>query len=60
MIVAICVAMANWFTFTVALITWIPLAMRTPLEEQNLIEGFGDQYWENLKVTGRYLPKIRK
>lgn len=60
MIVAICVAMVNWFTFTVTLITWIPLAMRTPLEEQKLIEEFGEQYREYMKVTGRYFPKIKK
>jgi protein-S-isoprenylcysteine O-methyltransferase Ste14 len=58
MIVAVCVAMANWFSLMVALITWIPVAMRIPLEEQKLIEEFGDLYREYMRVTGRYLPKI--
>ena len=60
MIVAICVALANWFILAVALFTWIPLAMRTPLEEAKLIEAFGDEYRDYMARTGAYLPKLLK
>ena len=58
MIMAICAALANWFIFTMAILTWIPLAMRTPLEEARLIETFGDEYREYMEQTGRYFPKL--
>ncbi len=32
--------------------------MRTPLEEQKLIEAFGDEYRAYMQRTGRYLPKL--
>lgn len=59
MIVAICVALANWFILAIALLTWIPLAMRTPLEEAKLLDAFGDEYREYMERTGRYIPKFR-
>jgi len=57
-IMTIAVAAASWWIFGLGLVTWIPLAMRTPLEEQKLIEAFGDEYREYIKHTGRYLPKL--
>jgi protein-S-isoprenylcysteine O-methyltransferase Ste14 len=58
MIVSVCVALANWFILSVALLTWIPLILRTPLEESKLIEAFGDEYREYMTKTGRYFPKF--
>lgn len=34
------------------------LALRTPLEEQKLIEKFGDDYREYMAMTGRFFPKL--
>jgi protein-S-isoprenylcysteine O-methyltransferase Ste14 len=34
------------------------MAARTPKEEANLIEKFGDEYREYMKRTGRFLPKL--
>jgi protein-S-isoprenylcysteine O-methyltransferase Ste14 len=34
--------------------------MRTPKEEANLIEKFGDEYREYMKHTGRFLPYLGK
>jgi len=58
-ILAIATAAANWFIFGIGLLTLIPLSMRTPLEEQRLLETFGDEYRDYMKQTGRYLPKLR-
>jgi len=33
--------------------------MRTPIEEQHLIDRFGDEYRRYMSRTGRYLPKKR-
>lgn len=36
------------------------LAIRTPKEEQRLIERFGDQYRDYMVKTGRFLPRFRQ
>ena len=39
-------------------LAFILMAIRTPKEEANLIEKFGDEYREYMKRTGRFLPKL--
>jgi protein-S-isoprenylcysteine O-methyltransferase Ste14 len=34
------------------------LVIRTPIEEQKLIERFGDEYRRYMAVTGRFFPKL--
>ena len=48
----------NWFIAVLGILTFILMAIRTPKEEANLIEKFGDEYREYMKRTGRYLPKL--
>jgi protein-S-isoprenylcysteine O-methyltransferase Ste14 len=48
----------NWFIAALGILTFILMAIRTPKEEANLIEKFGDEYREYMKRTGRFLPKI--
>ena len=48
----------NWFIMVLGLLAFIGMASRTPKEEANLIEKFGDEYREYMKRTGRYLPKL--
>jgi protein-S-isoprenylcysteine O-methyltransferase Ste14 len=48
----------NWFIAALGILTFILMAIRTPKEEANLIEKFGDEYREYMKRTGRYLPKL--
>jgi protein-S-isoprenylcysteine O-methyltransferase Ste14 len=57
-ILAIAVAAANWFILGVGILTYIPLALRTPLEEKRLLETFGDEYQDYMEKTGRYFPKL--
>jgi protein-S-isoprenylcysteine O-methyltransferase Ste14 len=48
----------NWFIAGLGILAFIGMAIRTPKEEANLIEKFGDEYREYMKHTGRFLPKF--
>ena len=48
----------NWFITMFGVLAFILMAIRTPKEEANLIEKFGDEYREYMKRTGRFLPKL--
>ena len=48
----------NWFIALLGVVAFIGMAIRTPKEEANLIEKFGDEYREYMKRTGRFLPKL--
>lgn len=48
----------NWFVALLGILAFIAMAVRTPKEEANLIEKFGDEYREYIKHTGRFLPKL--
>ncbi len=48
----------TWFIAALGIVTFILMAIRTPREEANLIEKFGDEYREYMKHTGRFLPKL--
>lgn len=50
----------NWFIAVLGVLTFILMAIRTPKEEANLIEKFGDEYREYMKTTGRFLPYLGK
>ena len=48
----------NWFIAALGMLAFIGMAIRTPKEEANLIEKFGDEYRDYMKRTGRFLPKF--
>jgi protein-S-isoprenylcysteine O-methyltransferase Ste14 len=48
----------NWFIAGLGILAFILMAVRTPKEEANLIEKFGDEYREYMKRTGRFFPKF--
>jgi len=48
----------NWFIIFMGVGAFIVMAIRTPKEEANLIEKFGDEYREYMKKTGRFLPRL--
>ena len=49
----------NWFIAALGVFAFITMAIRTPKEEANLIEKFGDEYREYMKRTGRFLPRLK-
>ena len=48
----------NWFIMMMGVLSFILMAIRTPKEEANLIEKFGDEYREYMNRTGRFFPKL--
>jgi len=48
----------NWFIAGLGVFAFIMMAIRTPKEEANLIEKFGDEYRDYMKRTGRFFPKF--
>ena len=48
----------NWFIAMLGVLAFMGMAIRTPKEEANLIEKFGDEYREYMQRTGRFLPKF--
>ena len=49
----------NWFIALAGVLAFIVMAIRTPKEETNLIEKFGDEYREYMQRTGRFLPRLK-
>lgn len=47
----------NWFVILLGALAFIVMAIRSPKEEANLIEKFGDEYRDYMKRTGRFFPK---
>jgi protein-S-isoprenylcysteine O-methyltransferase Ste14 len=50
----------NWFIAMCGVLAFSLMAFRTPKEETNLIEKFGDEYREYMKRTGRFLPRLSR
>lgn len=50
----------NWFIAALGILAFVAMAIRTPKEEANLIDKFGDEYREYMERTGAFLPKITK
>lgn len=49
----------SWFIALLGILAFIAMTKRTPQEEANLIEKFGNEYSEYMKRTGRFLPGSR-
>jgi protein-S-isoprenylcysteine O-methyltransferase Ste14 len=55
---SVTVLTANWFIGISSVAVLALLAIRTPKEEQMLIERFGQQYRDYMTMTGRFIPRI--
>jgi protein-S-isoprenylcysteine O-methyltransferase Ste14 len=49
---------ANWLIGLCSIFVLAMLAIRTPKEEQMLVQRFGQQYLDYMVKTGRYIPRI--
>jgi protein-S-isoprenylcysteine O-methyltransferase Ste14 len=58
MFIGLSLLAANWFIALMLVLGYIPLALRTPIEETHLVERFGDEYRAYMQRTGRYLPRL--
>ena len=50
---------ANFLIGTISFLVLLMLAIRTPKEEQKLIEAFGQSYRDYMQMTGRFFPRFR-
>ena len=49
---------ANWYLFLTSLLPFVFLVVRTRIEEEKLVERFGDEYREYISRTGRFWPRL--
>jgi protein-S-isoprenylcysteine O-methyltransferase Ste14 len=49
---------ANWLIGIGSLLVLTLLAIRTPKEEQMLIQRFGDDYRRYIETTGKFIPRF--
>ena len=52
--------MANWFVAVMFAVFWMVLIYRTQLEENNLINRFGDEYKDYMTKSGRFVPSFKR
>ena len=50
---------ANWFIAVTAIGALSLLIVRTSIEEQKLIERFGNDYQDYMEKTGRFIPRLK-
>jgi protein-S-isoprenylcysteine O-methyltransferase Ste14 len=48
---------ANWYLFLSSLLPFVFLVARTRIEEEKLVERFGDEYRQYMAKTGRFWPR---
>jgi protein-S-isoprenylcysteine O-methyltransferase Ste14 len=48
---------ANWFLVAFLAVSIVDLCLRIPMEEQMMIDEFGDEYIAYMQRTGRLLPR---
>ena len=51
---------ANWFLFLTSLIPFAFLVARTRIEEDKLVERFGEEYRDYMAKTARFLPRLTR
>ncbi len=49
---------ANWYLFVTSLLPFAFLVARTRIEEEKLVERFGDEYRDYMAKTGRFWPRL--
>jgi protein-S-isoprenylcysteine O-methyltransferase Ste14 len=57
-VVSMSLLTANWLLALSGLTTFAMLVVRTRIEEEKLIERFGDEYRAYMARTGRFLPRL--
>ena len=58
-VVANSLVTANWFLALTSVVMIALLMIRTKVEEQKLIERFGDAYKTYMERTGRFIPRLK-
>ena len=50
---------ANWFILLTGMIPFAFIVARTKIEEEKLVERFGDDYQDYMRRVGRFVPRLR-
>lgn len=58
-IIGVGLVTANWFLLVSGLVPFGFLLVRTRIEEEKLVERFGDEYRNYMATTGKFWPKLR-
>ena len=58
--VGVCLLMANWFAAVSAATFCVLIALRTRIEEANLVAEFGDEYHQYQQGVGMFIPNKEK
>lgn len=58
LMISVMLLTANWLIGFSSLLVLVLLAIRTPKEEQMLVERFGQQYLNYMAKTGRFFPRF--
>ena len=58
LILGVSLLTANWLVAACGVVVITLLVLRTPTEEQKLIERFGEAYRQYMATTGRFLPRL--
>ena len=58
LILAIALLAANWFMLAAGIVVVALVVVRTRIEEQKLVDRFGDGYRRYMSGTGRFIPKL--
>jgi protein-S-isoprenylcysteine O-methyltransferase len=58
--VGVCLLLSNGAVAVCALLFWLLIAWRTPMEEQALHRAFGAAYAGYARETGRFLPRVKR
>ncbi len=58
-VLAISLVTANWFILLTGAIPFAFIVARTRIEEEKLVERFGDDYRDYMRRVGRFVPRLR-
>ena len=58
LILAIALLAANWFMLAAGIVVVALVVIRTRIEEEKLVDRFGDGYRRYMSATGRFIPKL--
>jgi protein-S-isoprenylcysteine O-methyltransferase Ste14 len=59
-VVSMSLLTANWLLALFGLTAFAMIVIRTRIEEEKLIERFGDEYRVYMELTGRFLPRLTR
>ena len=59
LIISMSLLTANWLLALLGLSAFAMMVVRTRIEEEKLIERFGDEYQAYMERTGRFFPHVR-